>query len=396
MGRWKGGLATLLLAAASIAGLIVWLLRFSSSDDAGRFERGETQLIISNVAGVPCTLFRAGGTLQQSSPLREFDGTSIWLPPGSYFLQTAGRPEPSFFPIPLTGYHSGPDEEGAFLLVIRDAPPEAPPPLLHDLPPFGLVTSGTFLLGDRHNPREPHNVWLPAYFLARFEVTNEEFHQFFDAPDGYEEAANWTEEGKNWKAAGTGRSSALLTPGDNDYARFGQADQPVTHVTWFEAQAFCRWLTRTRGRGRWEYVLPSEAEWEKAARGPDGFDYSLGNAISDDQTGLYNWKKNPWALETIVGWRSTPGRFEPNRYGFYHLTGNVLEWTLSLHEPYNRDHPYAEDSRNRIASPDQRVARGGSWYSASIAYLSIAYRDAFLPGHSSQELGFRVAVHPLP
>jgi formylglycine-generating enzyme required for sulfatase activity len=89
-------------------------------------------------------------------------------------------------------------------------------------------------------------------------------------------------------------------------------------------------------------------------------------------------------------------RYAPNRYGAYHLTGNALEWTRSVFIPYNREKPYEDGPRNARAASGRRVARGGSWYSASNAYLLNSYRDAFQPEHSSQELGFRVVAKQLP
>ena len=151
--------------------------------------------------------------------------------------------------------------------------------------------------------------------------------------------------------------------------------------------AFCVW-----DGGR----LPTDAEWEKVARGPDGFDYALGMTISDDEVSLYNWRKNPGASVTVVGIQSTRDSYMPNRYGIYHLTGNVAEWSQSVNVPYNRDHPYLEDERNHDETPGLRSARGGSWYSAAISYLYIPYRDAFQPEHCNQELGFRIVAKALP
>jgi formylglycine-generating enzyme required for sulfatase activity len=142
--------------------------------------------------------------------------------------------------------------------------------------------------------------------------------------------------------------------------------------------------------------LPAEAEWEKAARGPDDFDYGLGQFISDRESNLYNWKKNPDALVTVIGVRESTAGFRPNRYGLYHLSGNVAEWTQSINRPFNRERPYADDERNRDDASGQRVVRGGSWYSATIALLYIPYRDTFQPEISHHDLGFRIVVRPLP
>jgi formylglycine-generating enzyme required for sulfatase activity len=185
----------------------------------------------------------------------------------------------------------------------------------------------------------------------------------------------------------------LLKKTDPDYVRFGQPDQPVTLVSWYEANAYCRWLTRTVGDRRWQFTLPTEAEWEKAARGPENFDYALGMTLSDAESKLYNWRKNPIATEPVFGISATRERFIPNRFGLYHMTGNVAEWVQSAYLPYDRRKPYADDERNHDNGVVRRSARGGSWYSAS---LSIPYRDAFQPGHRTQELGFRVFARMLP
>ena len=161
-------------------------------------------------------------------------------------------------------------------------------------------------------------------------------------------------------------------------------------VTWHEANAYCRWLTRRLGGGRWLFRMPTEAEWEKAARGPDAFDYGLGMELSEPQALLYNWRKNPGAAVTLVG----PGEagFRPNRYGVLHASGNAREWTQSVFRRYSAESPYRDDDRNADDADGMRVTRGGSWYSASAVRLRLAYREEFQPELSSDDLGFRVAA----
>lgn len=109
-----------------------------------------------------------------------------------------------------------------------------------------------------------------------------------------------------------------------------------------------------------------------------------------------NWKKNPDVAVTVVGVNESQTAFKPNRYGLYHMSGNVVEWTQSLFRPFNREHPYTDDDRNLDDVAGLRVARGGSWYSASTALLYLPYRDAFQSEHSSQDIGFRIVARRIP
>jgi formylglycine-generating enzyme required for sulfatase activity len=261
------------------------------------------------------------------------------------------------------------------------------------LPPFVLVPGGYFTMGERQNPGHPHAVWVHAFHLAPFEVTNGEFRAFLSDPDGYDGRESWTEAGWTWKTrGGLSEATARLLPAHPRYARFGRDDLPVLLVNWFEANAFCRWLTRRLGGGRWLYRLPTEAEWEKAARGPDAFEFGLGMELSEAQAGLYNWRKNPGAAVTVVGLDATRRDYRPNRYGVFHASGNAREWTQSVFRPYNAANPYREDDRNGDDVPGLRVTRGGSWYSASAVRLRLAYREEFQPELMSDDLGFRLAA----
>ena len=358
-----------------------------------RFERGETEVVVTDLAGsMQVRVFKAGAVLGAEAEVANASAGPLWLRPGDYYVSADTARETLLFPVTLTHFRCGPDEDGQFLITMRAAPPEAPPESS-----FAHIPSGHFLMGERTNPREPHYVWLSSYYIGRFEVTNAEFQEFLREPGGYNGAENWTEEGRRWKASNSCTASATLAPNQAEYRRFGQPDQPVTSVSWFEAHAYCRWLTAKSAKHRWRFKLPTDAQWEKAARGPDGFDYGLSRRISDEESKLYNWKKNPIAEETVVGVEPTKQRYRPNRYGIYHMSGNVAEWTQSAFQPFSRAAPYREeDARNRDSLPDQRTARGGSWYCASIALLSTSYLDAFLPGHRNNDLGFRVVVQVEP
>ncbi len=357
------------------------------------YNREETELIVTNLAGAPAKLFQAGKRLEEAVEVAEFNGSPIWLSPGNYFLKVDINNQPLFYPVTIRGYRLGPDKDGSFLVTVRRHASGSPP---GNATTWAFIPSGNFLIGDRLNPREPHYLWLPAYFISAFEVTNAEFREFIRDPQGYADQVNWTEAGRKWKSENPSSATALLGESGIEFKRFGQDDQPVTWVSWFEAEAFCHWLTAKFGQGQWQFSLPAEAEWEKAARGPDGFDYGLSRMLSDEESKLYNWKKNPDAPVTVIGIEETRAKFLPNRFGLYHVSGNVVEWTQTINRPYNRERPYADDDRNRADSTDARVARGGSWYSASIALLGIAYRDTFQPEVRHHDLGFRIVARPLP
>jgi formylglycine-generating enzyme required for sulfatase activity len=389
--------ATVVLAVFAIGG---WILTkwFAGRErlEQMHYEREETDLIISNLTGAQIQLYKTGKNLSDTARVADFNGERIWLPRGNYFLLVKQNKKTFFVPVPIYGYRSGPDEQGAFIVTLRPPPINFPPRLLPGLPEFVYIPSGNFLIGDRLNPREPHYVWLTGYFMSAVEVTNAEFREFLNDPNGYADTTNWTTDGKRWKFKNSSQATALLKPQEVEYQRFGQPDQPIVWVNWFEANAFCRWLTKKIGNRQWWYSLPTEAEWEKAARGPDNFDYGLSQFISDTEIPLYNWKKNPDAPITVIGIQDTYMKYRPNRFGLYHLSGNVVEWTQSINRAYNRERPYLDDERNHDDAIGLRVGRGGSWYSASIALLYIPYRDAFQPEHSSQDIGFRIIAKPLP
>jgi formylglycine-generating enzyme required for sulfatase activity len=351
---------------------------------------GETELRLVNPAGSALTLHRAGAALDGAQAIPTTG--EVWLPPGRYFVEAAAGDRRLLFPVEADPGARGPDPDGTWTVTLRRTADEPPPRLDEQAAPFVFVPSGYVTIGERRNPGQAHAVWVPAFHLAAFEVTNAEFRRFLADPQGYEDRSCWTDAGWSWKRGGWSEATARLAASHPRYARFGRDDQPVMLVNWHEANAFCRWLTRRLGRGRWLYRMPTEAEWEKAARGPDGFDYGLGMELSEPQAALYNWRKNPDAAVTVVGWPETRARYRPNRYGVYHASGNAREWTQTVFRHYTASRPYREDGRNADETAGMRVTRGGSWYSASAVRLQLSYREEFQPELSSDDLGFRVAA----
>jgi formylglycine-generating enzyme required for sulfatase activity len=372
------------------AGVRTWL-----RDERERRERtahlagGQTPLRIVNPANAGLVLYRAGKTLEEAQPITPV-AEERWLEPGRYFVEATLAGHRLLYPVEAAESRSGPEPDGSWTVTVRRLSFETPPRLDGDAAGFRLVPAGYALLGERGNPRQAHAVWVASFHVAAFEVTNGQFRRFLADPGGYDEPGNWSADGWDWRSRGVSRSTALLPPADPRYERFGRDELPVMLVTWYEASAYGRWLTRRHGGGRWLFRMPTEAEWEKAARGPDGFDYGLGMELSEPQAKLYNWRKNPEATTTLVA--LADHGFRPNRFGLYHASGNAREWTQSVFRPYNEEHPYRDDDRNSDEARGQRVTRGGSWYSASAVRLQLAYREEFQPELSSDDLGFRIVA----
>jgi formylglycine-generating enzyme required for sulfatase activity len=384
-----------IIAVLAIAAVPAWRWWQADRVEQEHADRNETEVRVG-LTRHPYEVYEAGPTLDRARLIRQGATGGMWMASGWYFMTVRDGARDLHYPVPILGYRLGPDRDGAFVVTVRPAPISDPPQARPDSPPFAFVPSGQFLIGDRANPRETHYVWVPAFFIGVFEVTNAEYRDFHVDSAGYSLDANWTDAGRAWKNRDRSEASALLRPEDAEYKRFGQPDQPVTSVTWFEAMAYCRWLTARVGARHWTYALPGDAEWEKAARGPDGFDYGLGAAISDAEIPLYNWKKNPDVPVTVIGWADTKRSFSHNRYGIYHASGNVAEWTASAFWPYSRQQPYSDDKRNNPELSERRTVRGGSWYSATTAPLNLPYRDAFQPWHRGRDVGFRVTARLVP
>jgi formylglycine-generating enzyme required for sulfatase activity len=167
----------------------------------------------------------------------------------------------------------------------------------------------------------------------------------------------------------------------------GRADHPVVNVSWHDAMACCRWLTETTGR---PYRLPSEAEWEKAARGTEGRIYPWGDEPADESR--CNFGMNVGAT-TPVGMYSPQLHPElaeggDSAYECVDMAGNVWEWTRSVYEGYPYD---PEDGREDQGAEGPRVLRGGAFLSDQ-GLVRCASRLRNAPDYGHGDLGFRVCV----
>jgi formylglycine-generating enzyme required for sulfatase activity len=253
--------------------------------------------------------------------------------------------------------------------------------------PAGRFRMGSDLVRDSEAYRDEqpaHDVELPTFYIARFPVTVAQFEAFVK-DSGFE-------------------------PGNSSCLR-GVPNHPVGKVSWHEAFAYCRWLTRKlaewegtpeplksllrggAGRAPWEVTLPSEAEREKAARGRDSRIFPWGDE-PDANKANYG--------DTGIGGTSAVGCFSQGAspYKVEELSGNVWEWTRSL---WGKDfrvprfrYPYESvGTRENLSAPDDvlRVVRGGSFFS-SVNLVRAAFREWYDPVNRFDGLGFRVVVSP--
>ncbi len=227
-----------------------------------------------------------------------------------------------------------------------------------------LIPAGEFIMGtDQRLPDEGpmHKVTLPAYSIDKFEVTNLQYKKFIDA---------------------TERKS----PGHFKNRTFppGKADHPVTFVTWFDAEAYCQWA---------EKRLPTDAEWEKAARGTDGRMFPWGDALEMQRANT----PMRWAQLGAFGDTSPVGAFAEgvSPYGLYDMAGNVWEWTASWYQAYPGNKTPSESYGERY-----KVLKGGSWWDCSFYQCGISApvfnRSFFARKTANDTFGFRCARDAAP
>lgn len=193
---------------------------------------------------------------------------------------------------------------------------------------------------------------------------------FFIEAEGYEDPRYWLEEGWAWRS-----ENRIVTPEFWGEPVWNSPNHPVVGVSWYEAMAFVKWLTVQLDA---PIRLPTEAEWEKAARGNDGRVYPWGDDSDPERA---NTQETGSGQTTPVG--IYPAGASP--YGCLDMSGNVWEWTSSLWVPY----PYSlSDGRENLNAREKRVIRGGAW-SFSPNQARTAFRGRVDPEMRNNLIGFR-------
>jgi formylglycine-generating enzyme required for sulfatase activity len=255
---------------------------------------------------------------------------------------------------------------GAFQMGTTDDEAEAALQLCNDL--VGNCSPTWF---DDEQPA--HTVLVDDFWMDKTEVTNAHFAAFLNAQ------GNQTEEGATWLDLWDAESLIALS-GDAYRAEAGYEAHPVVEVTWYGARAYCEWIG-----GR----LPTEAEWEYAARGPDGTIYPWGDVwVQNVANCAQDVCRDGYGTTAPVGSFPTGESWA----GALDLAGNVWEWVadwygLEYYAASPRDNPTGP------ASGEVRVLRGGSWY-LDARRIRGAYRAGHTPESSDSDGGFRCVRSP--
>ncbi len=318
---------------------------------------------------------------------------------------------------------SGPQEAKADGPLLNDSPPPAKVPA-----GMAWVPGGSFWMGDNHFPdaRPEHLVYVDGFWLDKHEVTNAEYAKFVDATD-YKTIAERPldpREFPNVPVADLKPGSIVFNPPpqpvslDNplqwwryvpgaswrhpegpDSTIEGRENHPVVQIAWPDAVAYAEWAGKR---------LPTEAEWELAARGGlDRQEYCWGNSLHP----AGEWRSNIWqgrfpvSNEKLDGFRATApvGSFPAEGYGLFDMSGNVWEWCSDWYQPDYYQHSPGKNPPGPETSfdPDEpgiakRVQRGGSFMCAD------SYCKSYVPGargkgdvsSAASHIGFRCAKSP--
>jgi formylglycine-generating enzyme required for sulfatase activity len=245
------------------------------------------------------------------------------------------------------------------------------------------IPAGKFVMGGAglYDGKPQHELYLPSYQIGKYPLTNAEYARFIEA-GGYQERAWWTETG--WQAK---ERSRWTEPKYWRGGPYNEPNQPVVGISWYESVAYCRWLSAEIGK---TYRLPTEAEWEKAARGTDCRIYPWGNEFDSARV---NMRLGEQQVNT-----TTPVGIYPtgaSSFGIFDCAGNVWEWCATK---WRKKYPYDVTEDEWVGAyfegPHVRVRRGGAWDGNDGSLARCACRFRYFPNIRFDFRGVRVAMPP--
>lgn len=255
--------------------------------------------------------------------------------------------------------------------------PEPAPPIIESLPEPGPMPHTPYrdpVFGVLPQPFEWANIPagqvklksvrgrndVSAFQLGRYAVTNAQFDVFIS--DGYGDPRWWdySADARDWRANNNSPKSKPFT---------GEEDHPRVNVNWYEAMAFCHWLSAQVG---YDVRLPTEPEWQRAAGGDDGRTYAWGDISPDAE--IANWHRNVGQTTSVDSYKVQADR---SCYHLYNIAGNVWEWCFRP--------PDISSNEGR------RMVRGGSWFSSNPRALRIESYEYRYPDRRDSYIGFRIA-----
>jgi formylglycine-generating enzyme required for sulfatase activity len=236
-----------------------------------------------------------------------------------------------------------------------------------------LIPGGEFMMGSpdgegRNDEHPQHRVRVDSFYLGKYEVTNAQWKRFVEANP------EWRQDGAKAKELAN-EGDGYLAHWNGDAPPAGEENHPVVYVSWYAAVAYCEWAGLR---------LPTEAEWEYAAQGGRGYEY--GTATGKLSKELANY---------LEGDTTPVGKYPPNPFGIYDLSGNAWECCSSEYRSY----PYrADGGQEDLQTNVLRVVRGGSWLSRAslIDYTRARARASGVPGPTQTDVGLRCARAPRP
>jgi formylglycine-generating enzyme len=291
------------------------------------------------------------------------------------------------------------------------------------------IPGGTFMMGDSFNEgdsdeRPIHIVNLDSFYMSKYEITNGQYCAFLNATQ------TKVVSSVVYDRLDTGNNSPYFDTSTNFFSQIAfsnntfsvrtkggrnMSNDPVVCVTWYGAVAYCNWRSQQEGKqpcynfSTWTcdftkngYRLPTEAEWEFAARGGLSVQrFPWGNTITHSQANYesdssYSYDISPtrgfhptWSRDGIVPYTSPVGSFPANGYGLYDMAGNVWEWCNDWHGGYS------SSSQTNPTGPtigSYRVLRGGGWYYLGAYSCRVSDRNYRNPYGRDYGFGFRVAL----